>query len=266
MKKVFKILKFSLAILLSLYSLLIVYSLFFYSSAERFDIAAHMQGGYLSQSMFEILKFQEPENDEIYFEQSVPFNKRGDHATGFAILNKAVELNPKVHLGYRGYIQLRFLRNYRAALEDFNRLDSLTPQIVDTPWGEDIDFLRGEAYFGLKEYEKARMHFLNSISNQGEEWVDIQAFVYAGLCEERLGNMDQAKEHFQQAIHQSKYTVEAHLGLARIYLKQELFEEANSHLEQAEKYMVYKRDDPYNEYLNEVYLEDIEELKDSLAQ
>lgn len=265
MKKFFKILKLILASLLTIYSVVVIYMLVFSPKEKRYDFASHLQGVSLSQSMFEILKYQDPSNHQIYFEQSVPFNKRGYYVEGFRLLDKAVELDPKIHLGYRGYMKLRFLRDFNGALKDFNRLDSLTPNFVDAPWGEDIDFLRGEAYFGLKNYGKSITHFKRSIENQGEGWADIQAFVYTGLSEYRLGNYDQAIEQFEKALSQSKYNVEAHLGLAKIYLETGDLMKSELHLDKAEKYFNYKRNDPYNEYLNEVYEGDIAVLRDSGA-
>ncbi|SFF95215.1 TPR repeat-containing protein [Salegentibacter agarivorans] len=263
MKKIFKILKILLTVLFTSYSIFVILFLFFSDKEKRYDFASHLQGDYLSQSMFEILKLQNPQNDEIYFEQSVPYNKRGFYKEGFQLLNKAVELKPKMHLGYRGYMKLRFLRDFKGALKDFNRLDSLTPNFVDSPWGEDIDFLMGEAYFGLEKYDKAITHFGKSIENQGEGWVDIQAFVYTGLSEYKLGNFDEAKIQFEKALSQSKYTVEAHLGLAKIYLETGDLTKGKLHLDKAEKYFSYKRNDPYNEYLNEVYESDIVTLRSS---
>ena len=263
MKRFFKVLKLISAILLTLYSIVIIYMLFFSPKEQRYDFASHLQGVSFSQSMFEILKYQDPSNDRIYFEQSVPYNKRGYYEKGFELLDKAVELDPKMHLGYRGYMKLRFLRDFKGALEDFNRLDSLTPKVVDTPWGEDIDFLRGEAYFGLENYEKSIFHFKRSIENQGEGWADIQAFVYTGLSEHELGKPEEAKKHFEKALDQSKYTVEAHLGLAKFYKEKGEFQKCESHLDKAQKYFSYKRNDPYSEYLNEVYKSDITSLRNS---
>lgn len=215
--------------------------------------------------MFEILKYQDPSNHQIYFEQSVPYNKRGYYKQGFQLLDKAVELDPKMHLGYRGYMKLRFLRDFNGALKDFNRLDSLTPSFIDTPWGEDIDFLRGEAYYGLQKYDEAMTCFERSIDNHGEDWVDIQTFVYTGLSEYKLGNYNKAKIEFEKALNQSKYTVEAHLGLAKIYLENGDLTKSEHHLDKAENYFSYKRNDPYNEYLNEVYEADITQLRNSGA-
>lgn len=266
MKKFLKIFKLILAVILTLYSVIVIYMLALSPKEQRFAFASHLQGFSLSQSMFEILKFQDPLNDEIYFEQSVPFNKRGYYAEGFNLLNEAVELNPEMHLGYRGYLKLRFLRDFEGALKDLNRLDSLTPKVRDTPWGEDIDFLRGEAYFGMMEYQESIDHFSKSIENQGESWVDIQAFIYNGLAEYELGNFNNARIQFEKALKQSKYSVEAHLGLAKIYLRLGDQEKAEAHLAKAEQYFAYKRNDPYNEFLNEVYKTDINVLRKSLNQ
>lgn len=265
MKKIFKIFKIVLTVLFTAYSIVIISFLLFSDKQKRYDLAANMQGINLSQSIFEILKFQDPSNSEIYFEQSVPFNKRGSYERGFEILDKAVEYKPKVYLGYRGYMKLRFLRDFKGALKDFDRLDKLTPNVIDTPWGEDIDFLRGEAYYGLGEYKKAIQHFDKSIENQGEDWAEIQSYVFLGLCESKLKNYDKAIISYKRAVNQSKYVCEAHLGLAKVYQEIEEIEKAKEHILKAEQYFQYKRKDPYNEFLNEIYKTDILTLKSDLG-
>ncbi|UGU17270.1 tetratricopeptide repeat protein [Sinomicrobium kalidii] len=210
---------------------------------------------------FESAVRYDQENSKIWMERSVAFNKAGDFQKGFDYLNKAVELNPKMHLGYRGWIRLRKLRDYDKALMDFERLDSLTPNFTDAPWGEDIDFLRGECYYGKKDYEKAKDMFRRSIENQGEDWADIQTFVYLGLCEFELGNYERSISEFQRALKQSNTVCEAHFGLAKAYQKTEETEKAKESIQSAEDNIVYKRDDVYNEFLNEIYLSEILEFK-----
>ena len=252
------------AILLTTYSIVIIFMLFFSASKERYFIASHMQGSYLSQSMFDILKFQDPENAEIPFEQSIPFNKRGEYAQGFQLLDAAVEKDPLAHLGYRGYMKLRFLRDYEGALQDFNRLDTLTPGVVDTPWGEDIDFLRGEAHIGLKNCDIAAGFFRKSIENQGKEWADLQNFVYLGMCAYSSGDFQKAIEILNESLEISEYTAEVHYWLARTYLETENLDQAQEHLALARQNLKYKRENPYNEYLNEVYLEDLQRLEENM--
>lgn len=204
------------------------------------------------------------DNSDAWMERSVSFNKAGDFKKGFEYLNKAVELDPKLHLGYRGWIRLRKMRDYDKALVDFDRLDSLTPNFVDAPWGEDIDFLRGECYFGKKGYQKAIELFNRNIKNQKEDWADIHSFVYLGLCEYELGNYEKAITEFQRALKQSEYTPESYFGMARAYRKLGEIEKSKENIRKAEENINIKRDDYYNEFLNEIYLSEILEFKQQL--
>ncbi|SHJ09921.1 tetratricopeptide repeat protein [Aquimarina spongiae] len=264
MKILIKIVKVVLTILLFLFSIAIIYISVLAPKEKRFKMAEHTQGFYLSQTMFDILIFQHPEYSDVYFEKSVAFNKRGEYAKGFELLNKAVELDSKSHLGYRGWMKLRKLRDFDNALSDFNRLDSLTPNFVDSPWGEDIDFLRGECYFGKKEYQKAIVLFNRSIKNQKEGWADIHSFVYLGICEYELRNYEKSIHEFKRALKQSKNIPESYFGMAKSYQKLGQIEKAKEHILKAEKNINYKRDDSYNEFLNEIYLSEILELKQTL--
>ncbi len=252
--------------MLTLYTLLIVYHLFIWSKENRFKYAGNMQGVGLSQSIFAILNWQHPDYSDPFFERSVPFNKRGDYATGFHFLNKAVDLEPKKHLGYRGYIKLRLLRDYEGALSDFERLDSLTPNVVDAPWGEDIDFLRGESYYGLKRFNKALDCFSRSITNQGADWADVQTFVYQGLCYFEMSQFQNAKKAFESSLLQYEDIPEAYFGLGKTYLQIGDTTNAIKFLNKAKEKITFKREDHYKEFLNEIYIEDIEEFMESLAK
>ena len=264
MKKFFNVFKIVLTVLLFAYSICFFVIFFVMPKERRFELAGDMQGQYLSQTLFDALTWQHPDYAKAYFEQSVALNKRGEYAKGFRLLDRAVELDPKMHLGYRGYMKLRFLRDYDAALADLDRLDSLTPKYTDAPWGEDIDFLRGEAWFGKGNYEKAIEVFNRSLENQGEDWADIQTFVYLGIAEHELGNYERAISEFNKALKQSASTPEAHLGLAQAYQKTGEPAMAREHLLEAKKSINYKREDSYNEYLNEIYPMDIVSLKEEL--
>ncbi len=265
MKVFLKIIKIVLAIVLTVYSLIIIFLLFFAPKEQRFQIAGNIQGAGLSQSMFEVLNWQHPEYSDPFFERSVAFNKRGDYQTGFAYLNEAVNLEPKKHLGYRGYMKLRFLRDFDGALADFDRLDSLTPNVVDAPWGEDIDFLRGESHYGRGDYLMALKSFNRSISNQGAEWADIQSYVYQGLCHYRMSEFENAKSSFENALAQYEKTPEAHFGLGKTFLKMGDTANAINSLNLAKKNIAFKRDDPYKEFINEIYIEEIQKLLDTLS-
>jgi tetratricopeptide (TPR) repeat protein len=254
LKKFFKVTGIVIGIILILIFCIGVYGHF--KGKEMIEIA--------KENSRRIENFESEDSDEYMEYSVVKFNKAGDFHTGFKYLNKAVELNPTSHLGYRGWIRLRKIRDYENALADFDRLDSLTPNFVDAPWGEAIDFLRGECYFGKKDYQKAIKFFNQNIKNQKEDWADIHSFVYLGLCEYELGNYEKAITEFQRALKQSEYTPEAYFGIAQAYHKLKQLEKAKENTIKAEQNFEYKREDSYNEFLNEIYLSEILEFKNKL--
>jgi len=221
---------------------------------------------YLNEHNSNVENFKSIISDDYWEYSIVDFNKAGDFYSGFKYLNKAVELEPIKHLGYRGWIRLRKIRDFDNALIDFDRLDSLTPNVVDAPWGEDIDFLRGECHFGNKDYNQAIQMFNRNIENNGEGWVDIQTFVYLGLCEYELGNYEKAISNFETALKQSEYTPESHFGIAKCYKKLEQIKKVKESILKAELNINYKRDDIYNEFINEIYLSEIIKFKQELEK
>lgn len=116
MKVFLKILKIFISSALFLIICVTAFILVFQDKEKRYKLAEHAQGKQLSQSMFELLKFQNPDNYDNYFEQSVAFNKYGYHDKGFELLDQAVDLDPVRHLCYRAYMKLRFLRDFDGAL------------------------------------------------------------------------------------------------------------------------------------------------------
>lgn len=206
------------------------------------------------------------DNSDAWMERSVSINKAGNFNKGFEYLDKAIELEPAKHLGYRGWIRLRKMRDYDKALIDFNRLDSLTTNVVDAPWGEDIDFLRGECYYGKRDYQKAIELFNLSIKNQKEDWADVHSFVYLGLCEYQLGNYEKSISEYQRGLKQSKNMPESYFGMAKAYQKLGEIEKATENILKTEENISYKRDDVYNEFLNEIYLSEVLEFKQTLEK
>lgn len=253
MKKFFKIVGIIIGVILILVIGIAIYGHF--KGKEMIEKA--------NENSLKIENFESQDSDE-YMEYSVHFNKAGDFENGFKYLNKAVELEPEMHLGYRGWIRLRKMRDFDKALSDFERLDRLTPKFIDAPWGENIDFLRGECYFGKKEYKKAIELFNLNVKNNKEDWVDIHTFVYLGLCEYKLGNYEKAISEFERALNQSEYTTESFFGISKAYYKLGNIEKAKENILEAEKNIHSKRDDIYNEFLNEIYLSEIIEFKKQL--
>lgn len=261
MKKIFHVFKLALSSALILVILSTIYFLFFCSKETRYLLAESIQGTYLSQTMFDILIFQNPKYSNAYFEKSVAFNKRGDYAAGFELLNKAVDIHPESHLGYRGWLKLHKLKDYKGAISDFERLDSLTPNVIDAPWGENIYYLKGISYKALSEYEMAILEFDKSLESEKDSaWVDPNLFLYKGITLNKLGRFEKAIKNFDACLtYSSNTSPEAYFQKAIAFKHLNQIDSSIKYLHKSKIILEEGRKlrDSYNEIQDELYLADI---------
>ena len=216
----------------------------------------------ISQKIFDVLISKYPSESKYYFEKSVPYNKRGNYLIGFNLLNKAVDLDAKSHLGYRGWLRLNKLKDYSGALQDFKTLDSLTPKFIDAPWGENIYYLKGICYLGLKEYTNASKEFDKYIkSEKDSSWVNPNMFLYKGIAKSKLGDHKNAKLNFIACLKYNKNCTEAYYYYGENLLKKKSFDSAKLMLNSAHDLISkgIKNKDVYNEVMYEIYPSDVEE-------
>lgn len=261
MKKILFVSKAFLSVVF-LIGIFLIFNFFLFSSKEkRYSFAEHYQGLYISQKLFDILIFQNPEDSNLYFEKSVAFNKRGEYSKGFHLLDKAVHLNPELHLGYRGWLKLVKLKDYQGSIKDLTRLDSLTPNIVDYPWANNIHFLLGISYKGLNNYNRAIQEFNKAINSQKDSsWVNHNLYLYKGIILKEQGKYTDAIANFNACLEGCyKQSPEAHYQKALVFKSLEKFDSAKISLNKSLELFNngYKHKDIYNEVSNELYLSDI---------
>lgn len=261
MKTFLKVLQILFSIAFVFYTILIVYFLFFSPKEKRFQIAEGLQGTYLSQTIFDILIWQYPDFSNAYMEKSVAFNKRGEYAQGFSILNQAVDIDPSNHLGYRGWLRLVKLKDYVGAIYDLERLDSLTPDFEDYPWGENIHYLLGICYNGLGNFERAKYEYrLYFNSQKDSSYLNSMAFVYYGNILLEQDSLKEANHLFNTALKIDKYRIEAYYSKGLYFKKINELDSANTNFKKALKLFDdgYKNQDLYNEVFQEIYKNEIE--------
>ncbi|MGH1387252.1 tetratricopeptide repeat protein [Kordia sp.] len=166
-------------------------------SMECFEYGMqHYQGTQESINGFAKAVEYDPTHAESWRELSIPFLKRGMPHLWKKYIDKAVELDPIAWQGYRGYNYLWFYRDYKKAIADFNATDTLTPNFTDAPQGHSVDFWRGIAYLGLKDYENSiaffDRHIQKEIKESGEDWVEHEAFLYRGIAHYEARNYKKA--------------------------------------------------------------------------
>lgn len=213
----------------------------------------------------------DPNNSEAWREFSIPFLKRGLPHLWKPAIDNAVKLNPVEFIGYRGYNYLWFYRDYKKAIADFDATDTLTPKYIDAPQGHSVDHWRGIAYLGLKNYEKSNWYFEKHITQEikefGEDYVDITAFLYNGISYYESGNFDKALYNFDKHLEYSRnLSADVKYYKALIYHKQNKLNEAKTMINDAisDFNLGYFNFRPYVEVIRQIYIEDLNHLKQSL--
>lgn len=192
--------------------------------------------------------------------------KRGIADEAFYYYQEGVKRKPEKWMGFRGYCYLYFYRDYERAIADFNNYDQLMGQ-VEYSQGRNHDFMRGIAYYGLANYAEAfdqlDKYVETAISEQGEDWVDVYAFLYRGLAHAKFGRIDEAVADFDRVLKYYPKLSDAYFHKARMLVAKENFSDALELLELAKEYhqQGYYNQEPYVEVIEQIYQEDIEELK-----
>ncbi|PRB03810.1 hypothetical protein CQ046_08435 [Chryseobacterium sp. MYb7] len=239
--------------------ILLIFIIFFLNKDRRFILAEDLQGTQLSQFMFKVLRKQYPDYSDVYHEQSVAYNKRGLYHEGFKLLDKAVLLNPKKHLGYRGWMKLEKLKDYKGAIIDLEKLNALTPN--DDVQGENINYLLAISYQGLSNYDKSKHYYERFFETTDSATLNLKSIVYVnyGTLLEKL-NLN------QEALKQYNISLKGHFKFSEAYFhKAEVFEKLG--IKDSSKYYYKKAlhqynngsklKDVYNEVFNELYESDI---------
>jgi tetratricopeptide (TPR) repeat protein len=223
------------------------------------SLSLYSQGTMQSDLYCKLFLQKFPGMHEAYMGRSVAYNKRGEPATAFAMLNKAVELAPIENLGYRAFVKLYMMHDYEGALRDCLRLDTLTGFAKPGVWGEDMDMVIGLCYLQLNDLEKARLRFtncINSVTKQnGKEWNSPRVFLYLGITRMKEKAYTQAIQVFDESIELNPNYAEAYYYMALCYNLQKDLKNAGATLEKCKQvFAKYKSEkNPYFELPYQIY-------------
>lgn len=224
----------------------------------------YAQGFRIRQAMFDSLIALNPQNEYYYREKSVAHSKIGDYHIAIPLLEKSASLNPSESLYYYSWLLSNLYHDYERALVKLQQYDDLTPGAVDYAWGENVNFLKGQMYKQLKQYDSAIREFDIYISTEGEG-VDMYVFVYKGIAYLEKGSYNEALKDFETALSLYDKSSMAHYykGLALLQLGDTTA--AVESIRRARDLVAkgYKKADPYKEVYNEVNLMQID---DKLAE
>lgn len=151
--------------------------------------------------------------------KAVPYIKNGAYEKAFALVNKAVELDPRSYTAYRGFLKCIFTKDYEGAITDFQKAQQLTPN------GGEMDhtykFYEGLCNLELGNYAAAEGNLDDDISiqtgNNPKETPHFNSFLYKGILYYEMKRFAGAKEYLQKCLTIFKQLPEANYYLALAY-------------------------------------------------
>jgi len=209
----------------------------------------------------EVLKIS-PNFAYAYREKSTSYLKSGDFITWKKLIDKAVELEWRTNLGYRGWCRYQFFRDYEGAINDIEKLDSLAN--YDIGYGQNGDYhlniAKGICYSAIGQKQKAIEIFKQQINTLNYD---------AGLYDYyQLGVTYFETEDYKNALTCFEKQTKINPLAENEYYKAKIFRilknqiEADKHKDLAVK--LYRDNkilfDDYTHHYNKVYFEEIESL------
>lgn len=153
--------------------------------------------------LIEALKFDST-NGDTWREKGVPYLKRGMAVEFEEHYKNAVQYNPTVWTGWRGYIYLFFYRDYERAISDFDMTDSITPDLVDYPQALSVDYLRALCYLQINKLDTSialfEKHLVYERKISGEPYIMPQAYLYKGIAQFKKTDFVGALNSFESGL------------------------------------------------------------------
>lgn len=195
-----------------------------------------------------------------YKEKSVAYLKSGDFITWKVLMDKAVKFDPKDNLGYRGWCRFQFFRDYKGAIKDIKKLDSLVTYNLGTGANGDyhLNIVKAICYKAIGQKQKA----INIIENQlisKDYYVGLFDYFHLGVWYLETNQFKKALKTFEKQVTKNDLA-EVHYYMALAYKKLNDFPNYKKHLEISK--VMYGENkvlfDPYTHHYDKIYLVDIE--------
>ncbi|ASW75480.1 hypothetical protein IQ37_02880 [Chryseobacterium piperi] len=219
------------------------------------------QGDRKSQEGFDTAIELCPTFSNVYKEKSVPYLKSGDFITWKIWIDKAVNLEPKMHLGYRGWCKYQFLRDYKGAIADIEALEKMYPTgyLGYSSNGDyELHIVKGLCYSALGGKEKAISIIENQLSKKDHN-IGFYDYYQLGVIYFETGKYDKALENFERQSKENDFA-------ENIYFKSKVSKVRNKDYLDLKKLALATYDqgktmkDGYTHHFNKVYRKEIEEL------
>lgn len=212
------------------------------------------------QAIFDRAIAIDPTFDYAYSEKSVAYLKSGDFLGWKPLIDKAVALNPRGNLGYRGWCRYQFFRDYRGAIADIERLDSLMDSNIGFSVNGDyhLNVAKALCYKGIGQKNRAIDIIEQQLQDPQHELGLFDNLHLGVLCLETQ-QWEKAIQAFQSQSQRNELA-ENQYYLSLVYKNAGKTIEQQNALQKALDLYDKKRRmfDPYTAHMDKIYRVDIE--------
>lgn len=144
-----------------------------------------------------------PDNPEIWQQRAIPLFKSGKYEIGIKYLNKAVELDKKEYIAYRGFINCIFLKQHSQSIQDFKEAIALKGEgyEIDHPFA----FYIGLNYLQMNQLDSAKYYLERSMEierrSKSENFLSPTNWFYLGIVAYEQEKWQDALSYFDKALH-----------------------------------------------------------------
>ena len=230
-------------------------------ACELYNHNPGYQGSKIALETYDKLISLCPNFSDAYADKAIPYLKRGDFISWKILIDQAVALNPKMHLGYRGWCKFQFLRDYKGAIEDIEALEKIYPTgyLGHSANGDyELRITKAMCYSALGQKEKAVAIFEKQLAKKDHS-AGFYDYFQLGVTYFELKNYDKAAENFEKQSGKVDFA-------ENIYYKSKIAKIRSKDYLTLKTLALKTYDggnymkDPYTHHFNKVYRTQIEEL------
>lgn len=194
-----------------------------------------------------------------YREKSTAYLKSGDFLTWKKLIDKAVDLDFSSNLGYRAWCRYQFFRDYKGAIKDIEKLDSLTNYEIGYSINGDyhLNITKGICYSAINQKQKA-IKIFNDQLNTKYYSAGLYDYYQLGVTFYEVNELKNAMKCFEKQSEINEFADNEYYK-SKIYKSQKNETEYKKHKEKALKLYPENKKmfDPYTRHFNSVYYETI---------
>lgn len=196
---------------------------------------------------------------DAYRAKSVAYLKTGDFITWKGLMDKAVAIDPKEHLGYRGWCHFQFFRDYESAIADIEELDRLTEYNIGYSQNGmyHLNIAKALCYKMIGQKTMAITIIQNQMKTEGYK-AGLYDYLHLGVLFLETNQFKKAEKAFLSQL-QEYDCAENRYYLALAYKATKQTEMSKANIGHARS--LYNENqvmhDPYTHQIDKIYLKDI---------